>query len=91
MNQSLCNGAKRAREFAGSIFNCLPSDFDSPATRLAKFGTLIGLTSINGVNVYNTLAPLLYLEYEGFNDKDKIFLNPILIRVRQFQYDTKYI
>ncbi|KAF8582943.1 hypothetical protein K439DRAFT_1349968 [Ramaria rubella] len=75
MSQQRSNGSTRiCREAGTAIFKCLDEDISDSFQRRKKFKELIGWTAdANGSGRYKVLAPILYKDYQGWNDKSTIF------------------
>ncbi|GJJ14428.1 hypothetical protein Clacol_008692 [Clathrus columnatus] len=81
MHQQRSNASTRVRPHCGAaIFRCTNEKY---ADRGNIFKELIGWTVPDhgeGSGYYEPFAPILFKDYDGLNDKWKIFRNPILMR-----------
>ena len=83
MNNERSNSASRIRTRLGPrIFGFPPILFARTEWRYLNCRALIGWTEgSEGQNYYNPFAPILYRDYEGYNDIRKAFLNQSLFDV----------
>lgn len=83
MSQGISSALERFRRSAGTIFGMSPDIFgqlNHPRATIPEIRRLLGISMVNGRDVYATFPPILFPEDRDGN-MTHVFLNPVLFRV----------